>query len=97
LWCEQVEQGRRAIESSERLAPLARAGELAAFGLRMNIGWPLAEFKERSGFDLRGEWSAEINRLTELGYGAIEGGRFHLTKRGMRYADWAAEEFLRPG
>src|SRR5579859_6722703 len=40
MYCEQLEKGRRAIESSEELAPRARAGEIAAFGLRMNIGWP---------------------------------------------------------
>ena len=27
------------------LSPLARAGELAAFGLRMNAGWPLEQFQ----------------------------------------------------
>jgi len=95
LWCEQVEKGRRAVESSERLAPLGRAGELAAFGLRMNAGWPLAEFRRRTGFDLPVEWRQEIQRLISLGYGALQPGRFHLTKTGMKYADWAAEEFLR--
>jgi oxygen-independent coproporphyrinogen-3 oxidase len=95
LWCEQLEKGRRAVESTERLAPLARAGELAAFGLRMNAGWPLAEFRRRTGFDLSVEWRHEIQRLVSLGYGALQPGRFHLTKNGMRYADWAAEEFLR--
>ncbi len=95
LWCGQLEKGRRAVESSERLAPLARAGELAAFGLRMNAGWPLAEFQSRTGVDLRVEWSQEIQRLVSLGYGALGRGSFHLTQTGMRYADWAAEEFLR--
>jgi len=33
--CEQLEKGQRAIESSEELPPLKRAGETAAFGLRM--------------------------------------------------------------
>ena len=42
LYCEQLERGRRARwQSSEELPPLARAGELAAFGLRMTAGWPL--------------------------------------------------------
>ena len=41
LYCEQLEKGRRAIESSEELSPMRRAGEIAAFGLRMNAGWPL--------------------------------------------------------
>jgi oxygen-independent coproporphyrinogen-3 oxidase len=95
LWCEQLERGRRAVESSERLEPLARAGELAAFGLRMNAGWPLEQFRKRTGFDLRKDWSAEMDRLLGLGYAKLEPDRFHLTAQGMRYADWAAEEFLK--
>ena len=56
LYCEQLEKGRRAIESQEQLAPLSRAGETAAFGLRMNAGWRFAEFRT-TGHDFRGEWS----------------------------------------
>ncbi len=95
LYCEQLEQGRRAIESSETLPPLARAGELAAFGLRMNAGWPLVDFKQRTGFDLKSEWTAEIAQMIQLGYGKLDDQRFQLTRQGLRYADWAAELFLR--
>ena len=45
LYCEQLEKGKRAIESREELSPLRRAGETAAFGLRMNAGWPFAQFR----------------------------------------------------
>jgi oxygen-independent coproporphyrinogen-3 oxidase len=95
LYCEQLERGRRAIESSEELPPLARAGELAAFGLRMNSGWPLEQFQRRTGYDLRLEWRPEIDRMTELGYGELSQQRFNLTSKGLRFADWAGAEFLR--
>lgn len=95
LYCEQLEQGRRAIESSEQLAPLARAGETAAFGLRMVSGWPFEEFRRVTGHDLRGEWSTEMNQLVEQGLGLVAGDRFQLTRRGLRFADSAAELFLR--
>jgi oxygen-independent coproporphyrinogen-3 oxidase len=94
-YCEELEHGRRAIESSEELPPLARAGELAAFGLRMNAGWPLEQFQRRTGFDLRQEWKPEIERMIELGYGELNPQRFHLTSKGLRFADWAGAEFLR--
>jgi oxygen-independent coproporphyrinogen III oxidase len=94
-YCEQLESGRRAIESSEQLAPLARAGEIAAFGLRMNAGWPLDQFRRRTGYDLRREWKPEIERMIELGYGALDPQRFYLTDKGLRFADWAGAEFLR--
>jgi oxygen-independent coproporphyrinogen-3 oxidase len=95
LYCDQLERGRRAVESTEVLAPLARAGELAAFGLRMTAGWPLAHFQERTGFALQQEWKNEINRMLDLGYGKLDQQRFQLTRQGLRYADWAASEFLR--
>ena len=95
IYCEQIEKGQRAIESKEELPPLRRAGELAAFGLRMNAGWPLVQFKQRTGFDLRQEWNAEIQQILKLGYGSLDDERFHLTRQGMRYADWAAELFLK--
>jgi oxygen-independent coproporphyrinogen III oxidase len=96
LYCEQLEQGRRAIEWTEQLAPLARAGETAAFGLRMNAGWRFEQFRHTTGFDLRQEWPAEMKRLEEQGWGCLEKDRFRLTRQGMRFADAAAEEFLRP-
>jgi coproporphyrinogen III oxidase-like Fe-S oxidoreductase len=95
LYCEQLENGKRAIESSEELPPLARAGETAAFGLRMVAGWPFADFQKVTGYDLRGEWSAELKQLAAQGWGRIGPDRFQLTSRGLRFADSAAELFLR--
>jgi oxygen-independent coproporphyrinogen-3 oxidase len=94
-YCEQLERGQRAIESSEELPPLARAGELAAFGLRMTAGWPLALFEQRTGFALQQQWKAEIQRMIQLGYGRLDEERFQLTRQGLRFADWAGAEFLR--
>jgi oxygen-independent coproporphyrinogen-3 oxidase len=95
LYCEQLEKGKRAIESSEELPPLRRAGELAAFGLRMNAGWPFDEFISRAGIDLRQEWQGEMEKLQERGWGRIAEDRFCLTRQGLRFADAAAEMFLR--
>jgi oxygen-independent coproporphyrinogen III oxidase len=95
LYCDQLEKGRRAIESSEELPPLRRAGEIAAFGLRMNAGWPFAEFKRVTNFDLRNEWDSEMNQLAGRGWASRDAGRFHLTHQGLRFADAAAELFLR--
>ena len=95
LYCEQLENGKRAIESSEELSPLRRAGEIAAFGLRMNAGWPFAEFLRTTNFDLRQEWAQEIDQLAARGWANIASDRFHLTHLGLRFADAAAEMFLR--
>jgi oxygen-independent coproporphyrinogen III oxidase len=95
LYCEQLEQGRRAFESREELAPRARAGEIAAFGLRMNVGWPFDQFQRVTGWDLRGEWSGDMQELVNHGWGRLDAHRFQLTPAGMRFADSAAELFLR--
>jgi oxygen-independent coproporphyrinogen-3 oxidase len=95
LYCEQLEKGRRAIESREELPPRQRAGEMAAFGLRMNAGWPFAEFQQRTGFDLRDEWSLEMTELVARGWGQKDEIGFRLTPAGLRFADAAAEVFLR--
>src|SRR5256885_2912507 len=43
LYCERLEAGGRALESTEQLSEFARAGETAAFGLRMVAGWPFEQ------------------------------------------------------
>src|SRR4051812_10508190 len=95
LYCEQLEKGKRAIESREELLPLSRAGETAAFGLRMVAGWPFKDFERTTGHDLRREWADEMKQLAERGWGQIEPERFQLTREGLRFADSAAEMFLR--
>ena len=95
LYCEQLEKGKRAIESSEELSPLRRAGEIAAFGLRMNAGWPFADFRRAANFDLQNEWAQEMEQLVARGWAARDAERFQLTSQGLRFADAAAEMFLR--
>lgn len=95
LYCEQVEKGNRAHEFSECLSDLGRAGETAAFGLRMNRGWGFDEFQRITGFDMALEWGGEMDELVADGMGIRDEGGFKLTKRGLRFADAAAEKFLR--
>lgn len=95
LYCEQLTRGRRAVESRETLAPLRRAGETAAFGLRLNAGWPFEEFRRVTGFDLSEIWSGEMRQLEEQGWGRRLPDRFHLTPQGLRFADTAAQMFLK--
>ena len=95
LYCEQLEKGKRAIESTEELSPLKRAGETAAFGLRMVAGWPFEEFRRATNYDLRKEWNSEMGQLAERGWGELSPDNFRLTKTGLRFADLAAELFLR--
>lgn len=96
LYCERLERGLLPAESREELGPLARAGETAAFGLRLVAGWPFAEFTRVTGFDLREEWADELRELERRGWGVRHADRFQLTRAGLRFADAAAELMLRP-
>jgi oxygen-independent coproporphyrinogen-3 oxidase len=95
MYCEQLEGDRRPIESREELPPRSRAGETAAFGLRMNAGWPFEQFQQVTGWDLRREWSDQIEKLVANGWGRADAQRFQLTPSGLRFADSAGELFLR--
>lgn len=94
LYCERVEAGGSPREWTEQLGPLARAGEIAAFGLRMNRGWPWEVFRGVTGFDLREQWGREIDELVARGWGVADAEGFRLTARGLRFADAAGSEFL---
>ena len=95
LYCEQLEHSKRAIETREELEPQSRAGEIAAFGLRMNSGWPYEQFKKTTGWDLQRDWADEMKQLEARGWGRAEPDRFRLTPAGLRFADSVAELFLR--
>lgn len=95
MYCELIEKGQRPIESREILTLDRRAGEIAAFGLRMNSGWPLERFERVTGFDLQRNWKDEIEALTARGWAVLEPDRFRLTPQGLRFADAAGQEFLR--
>jgi coproporphyrinogen III oxidase-like Fe-S oxidoreductase len=83
------------MDFREQLPPASRAGETAAFGLRMVAGWEFEEFKSITGTDLRAEWRTEMDRLCQCGWAEETDGRFRLTRTGLRFADAAAELFLR--
>jgi oxygen-independent coproporphyrinogen III oxidase len=95
LYCERLARSERAIECRERLGPLARAGETAAFGLRMPHGWGFEEFRRITGYEMREEWQREMSELESIGWGRLSDQRFRLTGQGLRFADAAAEMFLR--
>jgi oxygen-independent coproporphyrinogen-3 oxidase len=96
LYCEQLERRALPIESRDILPPPARAGEIAAFGLRMTVGWGFEEFTRVTGFDLRRGWADAMAQLVERGWGERDDAGFRLTPYGLRFADAAAQMFLLP-
>ena len=62
-------------------------------------GWSraglLKQFRQVTGYDLRREWAEDMNQLVQQGSGRILPDRFQLTPEGLRFADAAAQLFLR--
>ncbi len=96
VYCERLVAGERPLDFREELSPLGRAGETAAFGLRVVAGWPFAKFTRVTGFDLRREWAEDMRALVMQGHAIEDEAGFRLTSHGLRFADAAAERFLRP-
>jgi coproporphyrinogen III oxidase-like Fe-S oxidoreductase len=61
----------------------------------MVAGWPFEQFRNVTGQELRGDWAAEMEQLSKRGWGRVTSDRFQLTTQGLRFADAAAELFLR--
>jgi coproporphyrinogen III oxidase-like Fe-S oxidoreductase len=61
----------------------------------MVAGWPFEQFNQATGYDLRHEWASEMKQLAQQGWGRLDADGFQLTRQGLRFADTAAEMFLR--
>jgi oxygen-independent coproporphyrinogen-3 oxidase len=90
----RLERGGSPVEFTERLSPVARAGELVAFALRMNEGITAEAFHSRTGLELAALWAAELRDLREQGLVEWDRGRLRLTPRGRLVADSVAEAFI---
>ena len=97
LYCEAVKAGRLPRDGGERLKPLAKASETAAFSLRMNRGIYFDEFEARTGYSLNQTWRSELDGLIQRGWGERMEQGFRLTREGFRFADAAGVELLKDG
>ncbi len=95
VYCERLEGDESPVDTREELPPLSRAGETAAFGLRMTSGWPFDEFQRVTGHDLRTEWNDTMNDWVGRNQAIRDTGSFRLNRQGLSFADAAASDFLR--
>jgi len=56
---------------------------------------PMAWRRINSSRAIGSEWRGEMNELTQKGWARLDPDRFRLTPEGLRFADSAAELFLR--
>lgn len=90
----RIERGGSPTEHAEKLSPHARAGELAAFALRMNEGISAAAFERQTGFRLEQLWPDALPELAAQKLLEWDDERLRLTPRGRLLADTVAEAFI---
>ena len=61
----------------------------------MSRGWRFDEFYQATGFRLEEQWPEEMERICLRGDGEFFEGGFRLNRKGLRFADLAAEDFIK--
>jgi oxygen-independent coproporphyrinogen-3 oxidase len=84
-YTRRILAGESAIGFREPLSPSLRAGERAAFGMRMSEGVPLADLQP---------WTQAVAEFRALGFIEECAGRARLTRRGRLMADAVAAAFV---
>lgn len=84
-YTRRILAGEPAIGFRETISPQTRAGERAAFGMRMSEGVPMADLQP---------WTAALAEFRELGFIEEHAGHAVLTRRGRLMADAVAEAFV---
>ncbi len=88
-YCAQIESGKRAISSSEKLEGIERLGEMAFLGLRMLEGYaPPPESRK--------VFVSQWNSLASRGLIEKRGEAFRLTREGVFLANQVFMEFVSP-
>lgn len=84
-YTRRVLAGESAEGSREELTPAQRAGEIAAFRMRMLEGIPLADLRP---------WQSSVAEFEQIQLVERIGDRARLTRRGKMLADSVAEAFV---
>jgi oxygen-independent coproporphyrinogen-3 oxidase len=90
----RVTAGLDPLAESEELDPRRAAGEAAFLALRTLDGLDLEAFTAEQGGGLADLFPGAVDRVTATGLAIVEGGRLHLTSRGLLLANQVFQEFV---
>lgn len=93
-WLEHVASGRRVTEDAVKLTPELLAEDAMIFGLRMNAGVNVREWRERAPAAPWSEVERVVARLVEEGLARRAGDVVQLTNRGRLLADSVGTEVM---
>jgi oxygen-independent coproporphyrinogen-3 oxidase len=93
-WLANIDQGKRVTEDRVKATPALLAEDALVFGLRMNAGVDLAEWRGRCP---HAPWTTVVNlldRLVNEGLATRDGDVVRLTNRGRLLADSVGAEIM---
>ncbi len=93
-WLDHLAAGRRMTEDRVALSPVQLVEDALIFGLRMNAGVDLADWRARCPEAPWGGIDAVMGRLAEDGLADVAGDRVRLTTRGRLLADAVGLEVM---
>jgi oxygen-independent coproporphyrinogen-3 oxidase len=93
-WAERINARKSAAMCREKLTGRKKAGEVLYLALRMMRGITDAEFRERTGMDLKKTFGSEIERLEKFGAVEYLRGALKLTPAGIPVSNSVFMEFL---
>lgn len=93
-WQTRVEQGQRMTEDRLALTPAQLAEDALIFGLRMNAGVNLSQWRERAPLAPWNEVDLRIARLLNEELAVMDGEQLRLTDRGRLLADAVGLEMM---
>ncbi len=93
-WAGRVETGAGTAVERRVLTPAERWQEALITGLRLVDGVDLEAFRRRYGVSIDGRFGDAIRRFEDAGAARRDGGRLHLTRRGMLIANEVLRVFI---
>ena len=93
-WLKRTLAGESPVGDTEMLSPEESAREAIALGLRRRAGIDLAEFRQRTGYDLIELAGETVAALTSRGRMGRDNHGIRLSPEGLFFADFVAGEFL---
>lgn len=93
-WLARVRRGERATEDRVAVTPALRAEDAMIFGLRLNAGVDVAEWREKTPGAPWAKVESLLARLVEDGLATRDGALVKLTDRGRLLADAVGAEMM---
>jgi oxygen-independent coproporphyrinogen-3 oxidase len=93
-YVEKISSGKGATAFTETLPAERHAAETLVMALRMRKGIAEKEFYRRTGRSLMELYGPSIEKLSHLGLLSLNGGRLHLTQKGLFLANQVMVELV---